>query len=600
MTRPRTSQELIHWLEMGTGSRWIAWAALLFGVVAFSALVAWKQFHGPTSEVTLVQADTAWQLAAGEGFTTRINYPQAAAVLRERGTAFEATVPYPELYHAPLYSLVVAGALRLLPGGFRASLFTSPPVPPDGFAADYFLLAINVGLLWWAAWLTFTLGRRLFEPRVGATAALALLVSVPVWQQTVKVNGLPLLMVLALMAFHIWFYAEEASSAGHGRKRPLGWLAALGVICGLLFLTEYSAGALVIVAVGYAAQRLRGGHRIAGIALVVIGFALPTTPWIIRNVSLTGNPVALASQNVALKFGDPTAEPATFRATLSAEGPRLDLNKLGNKVLTALQGNLTTRFWSGGALWLAAFFVVGVLYSFRSPTAERLRWIFLIALGVWLLAQGALNSGESERLATIWCAPLLLIFGAAFFFVLLSSNARLASSPGIGMTLLLLAQTLPLAHDLLEPRRLHFHYPPYFPALFQGMRTDLARRSADGQMGLMADVPAGVAWYAGTRAWAQPSRLRDFYAITLEQPIGQLLLTPRTLDRPFFSELNARTGPTAGALTPGAGRFGEWGNIYAGLLTGTMPPEFPLRSSQKLAENLFVLFDPSLPVGSGK
>jgi len=600
MTRPRTTQEFIHWLEMGTGSRWIAWAALSFGVVAFSSLVAWKQFHGPASEVTLVQADTAWQLAAGEGFTTRVNFPQTAAVLHARGTPFDPAVPYPELHHAPLYSLVVAAALRLLPGGYRASLFASPPVPPDGFAADYFLLAINVGLLWWAAWLTFTLGRRLFEPRVGATAAVALLVSAPVWQQTVKVNGLPLLMVLALIGFHIWFRAEEALSLGHGRKRALGWLAALGAVCGLLFLAEYSAGALVVVVLGYAGARLRGAHRIGGIALVVAGFALLTTPWLIRNVSLTGNPVALASQNVALKAGDPTAEPATFRATFSPEGPRLDLNKLGNKALTALQENLTTRFWSGGALWLAAFFVVGVLYSFRSPTAERLRWIFLVALGVWLLAQGTFNSGESERWATIWCVPLVLIFGAAFFFVLLSSNVRLKSWPGTAMAILLFAQALPLAHDLLEPRRLHFHYPPYFPALFQGMRTDLARRSVEGRVGLMADVPAGVAWYAGTRAWAQPSRLRDFYALTLEQPMGQLLLTPRTLDRPFFTELNARTSPTAGALTPGPGRFGEWGNIYAGLLTGTMPAEFPLRSSQKLAENLFVLFDPSLPVGSGK
>lgn len=600
MTRPRTSQEIIHWLEMGAGSRWIASAALISGVVAFSSLVAWKQFHGPTSEVTLVQADTAWQLAAGEGFTTRVNFPQTAAVLHARGVSFDPAVAYPELHHAPLYSLVVAGVLRLLPAGFRASLFASPPVPPDGFAADYFLLAINVGLLWWAAWLTFTLGRRLFDARVGATAGLALLVSVPVWQQTVRLNGLPLLMVLALVAFHIWFRAEAALSEGAGRRRPLGWLAALGAICGLLFLAEYSAGTLVVVVLGYVGYRLRGAQRIAGMAMVAAGFAFLTTPWMIRNVSLTGNPVALAAQNVALKRGDPTAEPATFRATLSPEGPRLDLNKLGNKALTALQEDLTVRFWSGGALWLGAFFVVGVLYSFRSPTAERLRWIFLVALCVWLLAQGAFNSGETERLATVWCAPLLMIFGAAFFFVLLSSNVRLAAWPGPAMAVLLFAQALPLSHDLLEPRRLHFHYPPYFPALFQGMRTDLARRSGAGDVGLMADVPAGVAWYAGTRAWAKPSRLRDFYAITLEQPIGQLLLTPRTLDRPFFTELNARTGPTPGALMPGTGRFGEWGNIYAGLLTGTMPADFPLRSSQKLAENLFLLFDPSLPVGSGK
>ena len=83
----------------------------------------------------------------------------------------------------------------------------------------------------------------------------------------------------------------------------------------------------------------------------------------------------------------------------------------------------------------------------------------------------------------------------------------------------------------------------------------------------MADVPAGLAWYGRTRAWAQPATLHDFYAVQVEQPTGELLLTPRTLDRPFFSDLNART-KTPAFLIPSAPRIGEWGEIYGGLLTG--------------------------------
>jgi hypothetical protein len=119
------------------------------------------------------------------------------------------------------------------------------------------------------------------------------------------------------------------------------------------------------------------------------------------------------------------------------------------------------------------------------------------------------------------------------------------------------------------------------------------------KFGLMADVPAGAAWYGGARVWAQPPRLRDFYAISLEQPIGGLLLTPRTLDRPFFSELNAKP-LTQGSLSAASNRFGEWGEIYAGLLTGNLPREFPLRVPQKLAENLYVLLNPALPPPRGK
>ncbi|MSU23839.1 MAG: hypothetical protein EXS32_08460 [Opitutus sp.] len=593
MSRRRTAQEFIHWLELGGGARWIRVAALLAGTLVLSLLVAWKQFHGPTAEATLAQADTGRQLARGAGFTTLVNYPQTVAFFQKSGTRFDPQQPYPDLHQAPLYSLVIAGALWVLPEAKREALFASPPVPPDGFAADYFLLGINLLLLWLAAWLTYDLGRRLFEPRVGWLAALALLLSVSIWQQTVAVNGTSLLMVLALLAFWVWQRLETAAGEA-GARPPLGWLAALGMLCGLLFLAEYSAGALVLVAIGYAGARFAGGPRWAALALVAAGFLLVTGPWLARNLALTGHPVAFAAQNIALKFNDPTAEPATVRATFSAGFPPIDLRKLGNKTLTSLQENLKSRLWSGGAMCLTAFFVAGWLYAFRSPGANRLRWVFTAALAVLLLAQAALNSGESERLAAVWLSPLIMIFGAGFFFVLLGSNAALSQWPRAVSVALLLAQALPLAHDALEPRRLHFQYPPYFPGLFQGMKQELTRRQADGRYGVMADVPAGVAWYGRVRVWALPPRLHDFYAITLEQPIGELLLTPRTLDRPFFSELNAKP-LLPGSLSAASNRFGEWGEIYAGLLTGKLPREFPLAAPQKLAENLYVLLNPALP-----
>jgi len=62
-----------------------------------------------------------------------------------------------------------------------------------------------------------------------------------------------------------------------------------------MFLAEYSAGALVLVALGYAAWRFEGGARWTALALIALGFALVSGPWIARNVALTGHPVALAA-----------------------------------------------------------------------------------------------------------------------------------------------------------------------------------------------------------------------------------------------------------------------------------------------------------------
>jgi len=605
----KSGQELIHWLEMGGGVRWVRLAAALAATLALSLLIVWKQFHGPASESTLLQADVARQIAGGHGCTTLVNYGETAAVRLRAGQAFDPRRPYPELHHAPLYSFVLAAGLKLLPAGRRAALFAAPAQLSDGFGGDYFLLAVNLALFWLTAWLTFLLGRKLFDARTGWVAALAVLVSLPFWQQTLAVNGTALLMVLALLTFLVWSALERhrgengafvAAGAVRGR-RFLAWLLplALGLVCGLLFLTEYSAGAMVLVALGAAigARPRRAAWRPA--LAIALGFAAVAGPWVVRNVALTGSPVALAAENVALKAGDSTAEPAARRASLSAEPPRVDLRKLGNKTLTSLQETVKTRIWAGGGMWVVAFFIAGWLYPFRAAVTNRMRWLFSVALAVLLLAQAALNSGASERLPVIWLAPVMIVFGVGFFFVLLASNPVLGRWPRLVATGLLALQALPLVHDALAPApAIRFHYPPYFPALIRGLRTELEVRRVGDRFGVMSDVPAGVAWYAGVRCWAQPPKLRDFYAITLQQPIGELLLTPRTLDRPFFSELNGH-GVAPGSLGTIANRFGEWGEIYGGLVTGTMPREFPLNVPHKIAENLYVLLNPALPPPRG-
>ena len=590
MTSPRTPQEFLHWLEVGEGAKAVRIVAAVLAAFVLSAVVAWKQFHGPSTESTLIQADMGRQLAAGQGFTTHVNYPQTAAFLAQRGVRFDPAAAYPELHHAPLYPLTIAGGLRLLPSGLRASLFARPPAPPDGFAADYYLLVLNALLFWLAAGLTFDLATKLFDARSGWTAAAAVLVSVPIWQQVVAVNGTALMMVLGLGVFRIWWSVDRCDED----RLPVVGLVGLGAGCALLFLTEYSAGALAVVALAYGFFRYSGARRFRAAELIAAGFVVVSLPWVVRNLEVSGSPVGLAVQNVALKAGDSTAEPASAYATYSADLVKVDLNKLGNKVLSSLQENLRSRLWSGGAMWFAAFFVAGWLYTFRSETVNRLRWVLAGALALLLIAQAGFGAGDSDRWVAVWLSPLIIVFGAGFFFVLLGSHGTFSQWPRLAAVILLGVQALPLVHDALEPRRIHFQYPPYLPALFQGMRRDLEHRRVLDHYGLMADVPAGFAWYSGARVWAQPYRLRDFYAVSSEQVVGELVLTPKTLDRPFFSELNAKA-QMPGTLSPIVNRFGEWGEIYAGLLTGLMPADFPLVRPQKVSESLYVLFNPALP-----
>lgn len=580
----KSSQEIIHWLEQGRGARWVRWAVVIVGSLLLTTVYSWKQFHGIPTEFVMQQAVLGRQLAAGEGFTTLVNYPQTYAVLDARGTGFDEKQVYPELHNAPLYPIVLGAALAVLPD----SVWRSRPEPPNGWTPDYAVLVVNLVLFWLAIALVWRLAHKLFDARAAWLSTLATAVSVTLWEQTVALTGLPVFLVLMVALFNVLAGVEERLTAAPAWSGALGIRSGLlGALAALLFLTEYSGGLVGLVVVGYLAIRSPDRVRWPVLGAYGVAFLLLVAPWLARNVAVAGHPLGLAWQNLALKAGDPTAEPAAQRNLATTEAPGLDLNKLGNKGLTGMELNLKERIWSGGGLMLTAFFIAGLAYRFRHGPVNRLRWGFAAVLLVLLAGQAFFNSGESPRLPAYYLAPLIIVFGSGFFFVLVDSQTGLSQHWKWVVTGLLLLQGLPLTRDCLEPRRIHFHYPPYFPNLFMELQGDLQRRFLPGT-GVSTDVPAGTAWYGQVRVWAKPERLRDFSRIIVEQNIGALLLTPVTLDRPFFTELAARKDDTI-SLTD----TGGWGGVYAGLVTRRMPGSFPLNlPPQKLTENMVLLVNP--------
>ncbi len=583
----KSTQEFIHWLEQGRGAGWLRRGSLGLGGLLLTLIFSWSQFHGPPTEWTLQQLELARQISRGDGFTTQVNYPQTYAVLKARGVPFAERRAYPEVQHAPLYALSLAAVFAVLPD----AAWQHVPTPPSGWLPDYVVLAVNLAGFWLGIWLVWRLARRLFDERVALVSAAACAVSVTLWQQTVVVSGLPLLMVLLLGWFH-WLAAfeDEWSRTPEFSRKQLCKVAALGLVSALLFLTEYSAGLVLGVAAAYFGWRIRGRARVIALSVCVGVALLVMLPWLARNTVVTGNPLALAGQNLALKAGDTTAQPWALRNTATADGPTWSLKKIGNKGLTGMEMNLKERVWSGGGLLLTAFFVAGLAYQFRHGPTNRVRWVFAGMLLVLFVLPPFLGSGESPRLPAYYLAPLLIIFGAGFFFVMVDSQPQLAQRWRWVVAALLLLQALPLVRDCLEPRKIHFHYPPYFPNLFMELKRDTTKRFLPGT-GVAADVPAGAAWYGDQRVWAKPERLSDFYEITVQQPVGALLLTPVTLDRPFFTELAARREDAIRSVSDAGG----WGGVYAGLITRRMPANFPLNAPpQRLTENMVLLVDPSV------
>ena len=597
-------QNLVHWMEVGKGRTITLIASLLVFISLFTVFHCFKRYRGPGAEMVIEQALMAKNLAHGEGFTTSVIYPQTVAFLEARGSRaggdnyrFEPDQPLPELYHAPLYAIVLAAGIKIIeivPLGLDEWIWADPePTAANRypyFNADYYLLAVNVLFYWLSCGLLFVVGRRIFSAQAGVIMVLGMLFSIVIWDHVISVTGITLLCFLTLLFFDFWtrLTGERMKTDGGSVRFMVIWSIGAGFVAGLMFLAEYSSALIFLVFLGSLGFGLRG-RVLAVVALPALAiFLLTILPWCTRNFLITGHPVALAGWNLFLKQGDPTAEPVTLRKGMNAERPEISLKKIANKGLKGIELNLTTHFWAGGAYIFTAFFLAGCLYRFRSGLAHHMRWCGVFSILLLLIAQPFLNSGESERLPVLYLTPLIILFSTGFFLIMLESTGRkMVRERIIFISILLIIQGLPMLHNLSEPRRVPFHYPPYVPSLMSYMRTHLMDLTHPLDYGVMADIPAGLAWYSQQSVWAQPSDYADFVQVFLRQDIAALLLSPSVLGQPYFGEL-LRADLDIGE------RFKDtqyWGAIYGGLQARKIPEFFPLQTINQLSQDMYVLLN---------
>lgn len=587
-------QKFIHWLEEGRGDTLLRILTATLLIILVSFYLSGKRYKGPGNERVLEKAVLAQQLADGHGFTTPVWHPQAV-MLMERRHGWEAGegAHLPSLYTPPGYPVLLAGAFKILPDKTRDWLEGEPF--RRYYLADFFLLGVSLLLFWANTALIAYLACQLFGSRAAWLAAGGYVLSAGVWEGAFAVDGALLLsLLLLLLLLAVWRFEKAESLA-----MRLLWPALSGVLCALLFLTDYPAGLTLAPTALYLALRawMKQGDKKSWFAalpvlvLPVIGFAIVAAPWLMRNLELVGNPLGLAGQEIAWKAGDSTAEPSNFRNAFSAGTAQVNFRKLMNKGLDGMAEGLRSGLWQGAGLVFAGFFLASLFYRFRSGRTDALRWF---ALGL-IIVQGVggpfLDSGEAPIWAGAWLAPLLVIFGAGFFFVLLESAGEHSVWKRRGWVVaVIILQALPVLHWVLQPGVLgNYSFPPYAPPVFRTVKLGMVDRFYPG-FGVMSDAPAGLAWYGKMTVWGQPDTMRDFVAVLERQPIGALVLTPLRLDQPFYTDLLKADG--GDPRKDAAWSYG-WGALYHGLAAGRIPAFFPLQKRIKIWNNIYVCLDPS-------
>jgi len=540
--------EWIHKFEVGEGVRWVRAAAGLLACLTVALLYLLFEYQNLKDPAAMDTAQVARQLARGEGFTTQFIRPLSVQLLEQRAEAIglphddaaRLTTPHPDLANPPLYPVLLAGWLRLV--GSDPTITDPRRFTVHG--PDRAVVLFNVGLFLALVLVTYALGRYLFDGFVGALSALVLIGSEFFWREAGSGQTAVLgTLLTTLLAWGLLRFDEAAREEPTRPAQLLGLAALLGGLTGLAAMTCYGL-LLLTLPLGLVLLPIWTGRRWSAWLAALAALLIVVAPWLVRNYQLSGNLFGTATATLFADTadfpGDTLERSLTAQAALPALGEGLQRGI--QRASRVLQQDLPTL----GGSWVAAFFLVGLMFRFSSPTRNVLRSFTLLTLLVLLPAQalaGPGASGTSAYAGTAYLAmvaPLVFVLGTAFFASLLDHvDWEVEGIRGLVVGAFVVIALAPMVLMLLPPSRDPRTYPPYHPPLIHGLRTWTQTDEL-----LISDIPWAVAWYADRKAiWlprnaVEPRGQEDFSAVhELRHHVVGLHLTQLTTDARFATEM---------------------------------------------------------------
>jgi len=558
-------QEFMHRLQSGGLARVLRGLFVLLVAGAVAALYDNLAFRNLAQREAMDMAQLGKNLAEGQGYHTLVVRPLSMFLLQRHrpDRSPEIMGRHPDLANPPVYPALLAGLFRLLPERWFKASATDFGI----YAPDLAIALLNQGLLLSAALLLWFLASRLFDPFIGWVSSIVFVGTELFWRYSI--SGLNTLLLINIFLLLVWVLVILEHWVRVDRPQTLQVVLAgvCGALVGLGGLTRYSFAWLIIPVLVFLAW-FPGQKRALFILACVGVFAVMLLPWVARTQALCGLPFGTATLTVCentLPFpGD------RLQRSLEPDLRRVTLTDLGRKGLEGCRMLVRSDLPRLGGNWISAFFLAGLLVPFRNKRLSRLRWFVLLTLVTLGLTQTMVRTVDSLESPDVdpgnmlvLAAPLVFVFGVAFFFTLLDSvpMAFFAARP-VCAGLLCVVTSLPLIFELLPPGMSPVAYPPYYPPLIQKVGSWFDREEL-----IMSDVPWATAWYGrrqsllATLTWD-----KDFMEINdFQKTIKGIYLTPRTTDTKFLSDWVR--GDNRG-----------WASFLLGsLLDRQVPSGFPLR-----------------------
>ena len=587
-------QEYINSIEQGKGAKLIRITVLLLMLLGASLVYNINFTRNFTAPEAMDAAQLARNIAEGNGFKTKFIRPVAIDMLRQTGnvTDEELKKSFPDITHPPLYPLLLAGWMKLMPFEFEIDLNNSEI---KRYQPEILIYLLNQILFFVALLQVFRLGEKLFDSLVAWCSSLVFIGSELYWQFSASGLSTMLLLVLFLALSKALLRLEEEVSlqSTEGLKTKFtGRLFCItfwiGALVGLGCMTRYGFGLLIIPLVAFIAL-FGGAFRLRAILVGILAFIIVISPWLGRNIFLSGNlfgTSGLALYAQTYEFPEDTIErtlffdPNELSDALSSDvkvlkqgvADRVGFWSIADKLSRNLRYLFLTDLprFSGG--WFAVICLIGLVVPFRNKSLHRLRLFLLLSLVILSIGQalGRTHLSDSETtlielirrpLGQVGLAelapnlsgdnliviigPVSFLFGMGLFFSLLDQwKVILPEMRLAGGGLVILVSSLPLLLSFVLAKPYPVADPPYHPARIQYLKSipkEHGLQELKPENLFMSDLPWAVAWYGNQDSvWLTRNVQPDFYRINDEfRPIRALYFTEITTDQRYVSRVFA-------------------------------------------------------------
>ena len=359
--------------------------AALITITVFLALLALAKSSGVLEVPALDHAQLARQVAEGQGFSTALLRPLSLEL-------FPHAQPHPDLVNPPLHSLLLAVVYIL--------------TEPSGKMA----VGLGVGLWLLSVWMVFGAARYWWDTKVAVFAALFYITGVGALTAAMAALPHPLMTVLVCGAF--WAVFPKSVNLREGDASVAVWRVGLaGALCGAAILTDYRLLPLALVLgvhVFWTQPR-----RATATGLFATGLVLALVPWVIRNLSLPGNPVFGLYWYGLLENTSQFPGESIWRTMAEPPNPFLYLVLHPVELLSKASEGLS-RYRAAGLTAMeplvAVLFAVALFGAPAGSHRKRLAWVTLASVGLSVGLACLLPA--DARLLSVWL-PLLACVAAA-------------------------------------------------------------------------------------------------------------------------------------------------------------------------------------------